>query len=403
MTVFYILDSFPVLSENFILREILSLKKLGVNIRIFAFNKPAEEAVNPAALPLMENVEYLEKCPFSKKLSTVAVNLFRHPVLFAKLSFSLIYDMSFSFRFMCQRLNGAIHALAIADLADAKPDHVHAHFAYVTADTARILAGFAGCKWSVSAHAWDIFTQSPEIVARRIEGADKVFVCSVHGKNLLENMIPGQTQHDRIVLMYHGVETREFEAGEQADHIIAVGRLEEKKGFEVLLRACKILAEQNIRPRFIIIGEGPQREKLDAEIRNSGLKNVELLGSLSFDKVKMLMAESIMLVHPGRTAGNGDHDGIPNVLLEAMALGKPVIATSVGGISELIENRANGLLVEADDSEQLSESVRALLTDKVLAETIGKAAKEHVKRHFEISETVQPLFKYFVSQINRSP
>lgn len=397
MTVFYILDSFPSLTENFILREITALKKLGVNIRICALNKPAGGAMNPEAFPLAKDVIYVKNLTFNQKFLAVAGNFFRHPALFAILASSLFHDMSFSFRFMYQRLRGAIHAMAIADFADARPTHIHAHFAYVTADVARILARIAGCKWSVSAHAWDIFTQPPEITARRIREADKIFACSMHGKKLLENLSVGKYQKGGIVLMYHGVDTGEFEVGVQAGHIIAVGRLEEKKGFEILLQTCKILAEQNIRPRFIIVGEGPKRQFLDEEIMRLGLKNVELTGGMDFGKVKVLMAESLMLVHPGRITENGDHDGIPNVILEAMALAKPVIASSVGGISELIEDGVNGLLVNPDNPAQLADSIKALLTDKARAERIGKTAREHIKGHFEISETVQPLFKYFSS------
>ncbi len=449
MTVFYILDSFPSLSENFILREIVALKKLGINIRICALKKPTEGAVHPDALPFLEDVLYIEDLTFKRKFTAVADNFFRHPALFAKLSSSLLHDMLFSFRFMCQRMRGAINAMAIADFANTKPDHVHAHFAYVAADVARILAELSGCKWSVSAHAWDIFTQSRETISRRIEVADRIFVCSKHGKSVLENLklcnckvyehpisntqfpisnginfrkvlnwtldIPcwildilrfgfwppklssGQYKSDRIALMYHGVDTAEFEIKGKADHIIAVGRLEEKKGFEILLQACKILADQNIMPHCIIVGEGPQREMLMAKIRDLGLTNVELSGGMGFDRVKMLMAESVMLVHPGRITENGDHDGIPNVLLEAMALAKPVVATSVGGVAELVEDGVNGLSVKPDDPVELAGSIKALLTDKVRAGKMGKEAKEHIKKHFEISGTVQPLFKYFLS------
>ncbi|MFZ2657859.1 MAG: glycosyltransferase family 4 protein [Victivallales bacterium] len=393
MRVFYILDNFPSLSETFVLREILALKKLGVNIRICALRKPAEGAVNPEAFPLLEDVIYVKDLSFKRKIFAVAGNFLRHPAFFILLLFSLFHDMFFSFRFMCQRLRGAIHAMTIANLADMKVEHVHAHFAYVTTDTARILAELYGCKWSVSAHAWDIFTQSRRVIGRRIEGADRIFVCSRHGKYMLEELCHGE----KIVLMYHGIDTDKFEGKDQSDHIIAVGRLEEKKGFDILLRALKILSEQNIKTRCIIVGEGPQRERIEEEIRDFGLKNVELLGGMDFDKVKMLMAESSMLVHSGRITGNGDHDGIPNVLLEAMALAKPVIATSVGGIAELIEDGVNGILVKSDDPGQLAGSIKTLLLDKGLAENIGKAAREHIKGHFEISETVQPLYKYFLS------
>ncbi|OGV54595.1 MAG: hypothetical protein A2X45_24515 [Lentisphaerae bacterium GWF2_50_93] len=444
MRIFYILDKFPSQTENFILREILALKKLGVNIRICALKKPADGPVHPDALPLMEDVIYVKDLSIKRKFLAVAGNFFRHPALFVILLFSLFHDMLFSFRFMCQRLRGAVNAMAFADLAGAKADHVHAHFAYVTADVARILAELNGCKWSVSAHAWDIFTQARGIIARRIEGADRIFVCSMNGKDVLEKL---NLRNERIVLMHHGVDTAKFEMEDQigepitknrmrqvedsgpasgigmrpsiitpvsgveghachdrflrfaitSGHIIAVGRLEEKKGFEILLKACKILAEQNIAPRCIIVGEGPQRQMLEAEISEFGLKNVELAGAMDFDKVKMLMAESSMLVHSGRITENGDHDGIPNVLLEAMALAKPVIATSVGGVSELIGNGVNGILVKSDDPDELAESIKALLNDKGFAGRIGKAAKEHIKGHFEISETVQPLFKYFMA------
>lgn len=394
MTVFYILDSFPSLTENFILREILALKRLGVNIRICALKKPAGGALNPDVLPLIKDVIYVKDLSFKRKFLAVTGNFFRHPSLFASLAFSLFLDMLFSFRFLCQRLRGAIHAMTIADFADARPDHVHAHFAYVTTDVAMFLAKIAGCKWSVSAHAWDIFTQSRKMTERRVKGADKIFVCSMHGKKQLENL---SGEQDRVVLMYHGVANGEFETGGRTEHIIAVGRLEAKKGFDILLLACKILAEQDIRPHCIIVGEGPQREILEEKIRELELKNVELLGDMDFGKVKILMAESMMLVHPGRIAENGDHDGIPNVLLEAMVLAKPVIASSVGGISELIEDGVNGLLVKPDAPEQLAKSIKSLLSDKVRAERIGKRAKDHIKGHFEISETVQPLFKYFSS------
>jgi glycosyltransferase involved in cell wall biosynthesis len=110
------------------------------------------------------------------------------------------------------------------------------------------------------------------------------------------------------------------------------------------------------------------------------------------------MAESMMLVHPGRITENGDHDGIPNVLLEAMALGKPVISSSVGGIPELIEDRVNGFLVRPDDPEQLADAIKRLMNDKDLAETIGRSAKERIKASFEITETIKPLFKYFLAR-----
>jgi glycosyltransferase involved in cell wall biosynthesis len=405
MTVVYILDSFPNLSETFILREILALKKLGINIRIYALKKPVGEPLHPEVLPLLEDVIYINNLSFKQKLFAVLSMFFRQPVLLVILAFSLFFDMFYSLRFMYHRFRGAVNAMAIANFADTKPGHIHAHFAYVTTDSARILAKLFSCKWSVSAHAWDIFTQPEKILFRRIESADKIFVCTRHGKMLLENN--AIKQQDKVLLMYHGLDTMKFEnyaQNTQKDipnknalvHIIAVGRLEEKKGFDLLLHACKILAEQNIKPHCIIVGEGPERESLEAKVREFTLDNVELIGTLAFDKVKALMAKSSMLVQPSRITKNGDHDGIPNVLLEAMALGKTVIATPVGGISELIEDGINGLLVEPENPEKLAEKIKELINDNNRAEKIEKTAKEYIKEHFEISENIKPMYEYFI-------
>ncbi len=393
MTVFYILDGFPCVSENFILREILALKKSGLNLRICALRKSEMETVHKDALPLVEEVIYVEDIPILSKILAVAYNIYRHPAYCLSLFFHLFSDIFISFRFFCQRLRGAVNAMAVAKIAGTGPDHVHAHFAYVTSDMAKVLAGISGCRWSVSVHAWDIFTQPGNIISRRIEGADKVFVCSRHGKELLENL-PCMCK-EKIVLQYHGVSTGEFEASSEGQYIIAVGRLEEKKGFDILLQACRILADGKTCPRFIIVGEGPRRGLLEAKIKELGLENVELPGAMSFNKVKEMMSGAMMLVHPGRTTKNGDHDGIPNVILEAMALGKPVITSSVGGISEVIEDKVNGLIVRTEDQVQLAEAIRSVMNDKSLAEKLGNVAREHVRKNFELSETLKPMFEYF--------
>ncbi len=392
--VLYILDKFPNLTENFILREILALRRLGVDIQVCALNRPALSIAGDAAAPQEVKVFYLDSLPRSKKVCAVFVAAFKRPALFARLLLSAACEFRFSLRFMFQRLKGLLIAAAIAESADFEPDHVHAHFAYVAADVARILAELYACKWSVSAHAWDIFTQPHRIIARRISDTDRIFVCSMFGKNILEDL---HQEHlgGRITLMYHGLEPAEFEISGNPGHIIAVGRLEEKKGFDVLLRALKILADQGLRPRCLIVGDGPQLMKLEALIKELKLTTVELTGEKDLGQVKRLMADSIMLVHPGRIAKNLDCDGIPNVILEAMALGRPVVASAVGGIPELIRDGVNGILVEPDNPEALSAAIGKLLADRSLSGRMGNAAKEHVKKSFRISDTVQPIFIYF--------
>lgn len=389
----YILDKFPNLTETFILREIITLKKLGINIQIYVLKKPAEEIVHPDILPLLTDVIYVQQIALKQKISAVLSTFFYRPALFVKFIYSLFLDMFFSFRFMYHRWRGAVYAMTIAKFADSGVDHIHAHFAYVTTDVAGMLAELKGCKWSVSAHAWDIFTQPKKLLRRRIKGADKIFVCSKHGQKLLVDN--GIATPGIPVLMYHGVNSAEFEVKDQSDYIISIGRLEEKKGFGVLLQAFRILAEQDLKPKCLIVGEGPEREKLESEIKDFNLTNIEFTGALPFDKVKELLAASSMMVQPSVVTGNGDHDGIPNVLLEAMALTKPVITTDVGGITEVIEDGTNGILVKTGDAGELAEAIKELLKDKERAKKIGAAGEKFVKENFEISETIKPLYEYF--------
>lgn len=391
--IYYILDTFPNLTETFILREILALKKLRKKIRIVSLSKPIQELVHPEVKSLLDEVIYVSDFPVTIRLWVALKAFFCFPLLVIKLNLSLLIDFFCSPRFAFHRWCGQINGLMIAQDAFGMPNHVHAHFAYVTTDVARVLASIGKCQWSVSAHAWDIFTQPAKLLQRRLKTVDKIFVCSRHAQEKLTDKVPGLK--DKVELMYHGVETAEFEGKAFTGYIMFIGRLEDKKGLEILLTAGKILADQDMKPEFVIVGDGPLKSKLSSHIRELGLENFSFAGSLDFDDLKRKLAASTMLVQPSVITASGDHDGIPNVLLEAMACSKPVIASNVGGIPELIENGKNGIIIEAGNAEALAEAIKKLMKNKAEAEKIATSGCQHIKENFELMDNIKAMNEYF--------
>ncbi len=397
MSICYILDRFPSLTETFVRREIMALKDAGLEIKVFSLNMGAAGAAEPDGI----DVERIDRRGFLRISQILARWFARCPVVFLKRACMIPGDLIASPRFAYHRMKGVLNAALAAEMALGRGWHVHAHFAYVSADAAACLAEFLGCRWSVSAHAWDIFTFPGRVLRRRLRGADSVFVCSRHAQEILEGHGIKKT-----ILMRHGIALDDMVTRadvKRGEYVLSVGRLEEKKGFMVLLDALALLAGRGIRLNAKIVGDGGCRGALERRIGELGLKNtVELTGSLGHDDVLRLMRGSFFLVHSGIVAADGDRDGIPNVVVEAMGLGKAVVASAVGGIPELVEDGVDGLLCESGSAESLATAVARLWEDRDLAATLGGKAQVRVCRDFDIRENIKPLLGYLGVCLNES-
>jgi glycosyltransferase involved in cell wall biosynthesis len=180
--------------------------------------------------------------------------------------------------------------------------------------------------------------------------------------------------------------------------LLAVGQLKEKKGFDYLLEACRTLLDQRIEFDCSIVGEGPMRNALEAKIAELSLQDhVALLGGLPHNVLIERYSEATIFVLPCVTATDGDRDGIPNVILEAMAMGLPIVSTRHSGIPEAVEHGRTGLLVPPRDSRALADALARLIADENLRVRLGRSGRSRVVEAFDVGANVTKLLAEFIA------
>jgi glycosyltransferase involved in cell wall biosynthesis len=342
---------FPKLSETFILKELIGLEAQGWRLHIFSLEPPSDSIIHEDVARLRAPIELIDAGPLTG-----------HARLRAQQTI----------------LADRLKALQIA--------HVHAHFADEPAQVARYAAAAAGIGYSLSAHAKDIYRTAPALVRRNLMDARFVVTCTCHNAANLRRIAPGVP----IATVYHGVDCEALRpAGGRAAPpgrvplILSVARLRPKKGLDTLIEACALLKNEARPFHCVIAGYGPEREQLERLIAERDLGGVvEIAGKLPHDEVVKLYGQASLFVLPCRIEADGDRDGIPNVVLEAMAAGTPVISTDISGMPEVVEHGVNGLLTEPDNARACADAMSRLLDDPALAARLAEEGRRTVERRF---------------------
>jgi len=296
-----------------------------------------------------------------------------------------------------------VAAQAAAVLVRERVDHVHAHFATWGAATAHEVAQSTGLPYSFTAHATDIYRAGLDLDALAERLADARFVVTVteHNRTHLDRLLAERGRTARVARLYNGVDLGRlaaYDGPREPDLVVGVGRLVAKKGFGDLLDA--LAAERTAgRPlRAVIGGDGPERQGLEEQIRDLDLAGlVELAGSLPREDVAALMRRAAVFALPSVVTADGDRDALPTVLLEAMALGTPVVSTLVSGIPEMVDDGASGLLVAPNDPDALAGALRRLTADPAYARTCAVSARRRVEQDFALTTNVARLHQWFRS------
>jgi glycosyltransferase involved in cell wall biosynthesis len=279
--------------------------------------------------------------------------------------------------------------------------HLHAHFAGLAARTAFWVERFFGIGFSFTAHANDIFAPKPFTISlgKMIAAARAVVTVSDFGVEYLQAKFPGEA--GKIRRVYNGIELTRFVPATFATDppvILSVGRLIEKKGFEDLIEACRILAERGVSFRAEIIGEGPLEGALQAQIAVAGLtKSVRLAGPQPQPEIIRRLAESHVFALPCVTEAGGGMDNLPTVLMEAMAAALPIVSTALAGVPEMVVDGVTGYLVPEHAPDQLATALARLLTDAELARSLGKAGQVRATERFAIERSGRELRRLFES------
>lgn len=391
-----VVSQFPEPNETFIVREIGELRRRGFAVTVFSL-KPA-----PAAVP----------DPEARALQPVTVYPPRAAALVAEALRTCVRAPAAALRAIGRGLGDALRALpspilaakqlAVLPLALAYAGRLpagrlrlHAHFASVPTAAVRVMAAFRRQAYSFTAHAWDIYVgENTRQLAPRIAKADLVVTCTAYNAAVLRQIAAAPADAAKVNLCHHGLDFALYEpGGERArDLIVGGASLVEKKGLHHLVGACARLRDAGRRFRCVLIGEGPARAELEAQIRALDLEDrVQLLGRLSHRELVRWMREATVLAHPSIRDRHGSMDGIPNTVLEAMAVETPVVGTRLSGIPEVVIPEETGLLVEPGDEAALAAALARLLDDPALGRRLGSAGRALVREGFDIERNVARL------------
>jgi glycosyltransferase involved in cell wall biosynthesis len=276
-------------------------------------------------------------------------------------------------------------SVRLADILRAQGcHHLHIHFAHVPTQIGMYAAAMAGVPFTIMAHANDIFERGL-LLEQKARRAVRLLTISEHNRAYLERIgVPA----DKLAVVRCGVSfaSRPSEphwTDREVYRIGTLGRLVEKKGVEVLIRAVAQLRERPYRIELSIAGDGPLRGDLEKLAVDLGLgETVRFEGSMPHDQVQSWMHGLDAFVLACKQDANGDMDGIPVVLMEAMSQAVPVISTRLSGIPELVMDGETGLLAAPGDPDELAEHIDRLLTAPDLRQQLAEHAVDHVRSEF---------------------
>jgi glycosyltransferase involved in cell wall biosynthesis len=286
-------------------------------------------------------------------------------------------------------------------LDEERAGHLHAHFAHGPAAIAYLTHLITGVPFSFTAHAKDLYTTPPEYIAERGRAASFVVTCTEANRAFLATLLG--RDGDKIVLCRHGVDVDRFSAVVSRPvrgRILSIGRLVPKKGFDVLLRALALLAQRGVSFECHVVGTGPLSGQMDALARSLGIGDrVTFLGARPQVALLEEYASAEVFALAPVITDNGDRDGIPNVLAEAMASGVAVVSTRISGIPELVEQGCTGMLVPPGDPAALADALERLLIDDSERKRLGDAGRRWVVSNWDLRDLVRPLAALLARQL----
>jgi glycosyltransferase involved in cell wall biosynthesis len=342
-----ILSGFPRHSETFALHELIALEQRGALAAIFATKPGDGTALQPATQSLAGRVQILPEGTPQEQAAVVVQKLAGQPV-----------------------------------------SGIHGYFAHAPADVAARVASQLGVPYGFSVHAKDARKVDPLVLARRSQHAACVVACNTDVAQEIRKW--GAEVH----LVPHGVDLERFRPhpfpAAVPLRLLAVGRLVEKKGFDVLLAAA---ARLRFSFRLRIVGEGPEAGRLRSMIAGSGLADrVTLCGAQTHEELPQEYRNAHLLVAPSILDHSGDRDGLPNVILEAMASGRPVVASAVGAIGSAVVHGETGRLVAPNDPIALAHTLEIFARWPALLHELGRRGRERVERDYEVGRCTDRLY-----------
>ena len=382
----YLLLWFPEPSQTFVLDEVNTLVRLGLDVRVYTLYGPRPAAATAGMAEVLAPVRHL---------GTAALPILVRDLLRLGRTWGP-EAAAFWRRVMVRRwrsletggeaLWAGLAGVHLAGLLTADGiDHIHAPWANGPATAAWVASKLSGIPFSFSGRAHDLYPPDGAL-EEKMAAAQFIRTNTRINQRYLAELCPHLA--GKVVNVYNGVSLVPA-AGPRPParppfHLLALGRLVPKKGFPVLLMACRQLHAQGVEVHLTLAGDGPERGKIRELIDREGLaQRVSLPGAVPHREVARLMAGADLLVMPSLIAPSGDRDGIPNVILEALLCEVPVVASAVSGIPEVIQDGDTGWLTAPGDPEALARAVAAALADPGEARRRAERGRALVAREFD--------------------
>lgn len=394
MRIAYVMSRFPKLTETFILVEMVEMAKLGVDVEVFPLRREKSAMVQPAAAPFVDRAHYL---PFLSAaiLRSQLTMLIRHPRRYLGALTGVVRGTWRSPRFLLAGLAIFPKVVAMAErMGSIGVDHVHCHFASHPALTGWVIHRLTGMPYSFTAHGSDLH-RDRTMLCEKIRGAEFAVTISQYNRDLMLDTCP--TADSRAIDVIHcGVDTGRFTPAAAEPPlpltVSAIGTLHEVKGQTYLVEAVRLLRDRGVEVRCRFVGDGEDRPKLEAQVAEAGLQDrIQFEGLRTSDEILGILGDSHLLAAPSVPTRSGRREGIPVVLMEAMACGLPVVASRLSGIPELVEDGTSGLLVPPRDAAALADAIERLATDADLRRRLGASARETVMREFDAAVNASRL------------
>lgn len=395
----YVMKVYPRFSQTFVVNEILAHEAAGQPLSIFSLRRTDDPRFHHTLAKVRSPVTYLSR------RSSSAGGLFD----LLRTTLRELNDVEDLLRRPDAIAQGEFEQAARLALEIKRQDiqHLHAHFGTIATTVSKLAARMAGISYSFTAHAKDIFHESvdPETLRTKLDAAAAVVTVSDFNVRFLKEHYG--LAAERVQRIYNGLDLQDYAfapADQRVPLILGVGRLVEKKGFEYLIQACGILARRGVTFRCEIVGTGVLEESLAQAVAAAGLgEQIRLLGPLPQHEVRQKLAQAQVLAAPCVVSGDADKDGLPTILLEAMAMGTPCVSTDVTGIPEAVQHGQTGLVVTQRDAVTLADACASLLSDAGLGQRLACNARQLVERRFDVQRSARLLQDVFARSVAACP
>jgi glycosyltransferase involved in cell wall biosynthesis len=416
----YFTQMYPGLTQTFIYREVLALRARQVPVTTYSVWPPETDDLPPEVRPLVDETFYIFPMDWVALLLAHLWCLFSRPLRYLGTLTFVLTRPGTSLRNRWRTLLHFCYGIPVLrDMERQGIQHIHVHFAWSASSIALIAHRILDIPFSLTLHSNEIYFDRL-LLKYKLEAAHFVVTISEFNRRLLEELWPESGIADKVHVIHCGLDPDLFQAArdtatpggtrtgvEESDskndeiQIVGVGQLAPRKGFHVLIEACGLLSQRNVPYRCHIFGEGPERDRLEALQDQYGLhKQIQMPGRIYQQDLRRFLAQSDIFCLPCVQDKSGDLDGIPVVLMEAMAMELATVSTRVSGIPELIQHEQNGLLADPDDVQALADILQELASDPQRRTRLAQAGRATVIQDFNIHHSAEQMAALFETNLD---